>query len=56
MLAIDQCLLGRRIEPIRYDLLTARGSDHRAQVLDFRLRSGAADTESRRSSSGEGRR
>lgn len=32
---IDQCILGPRIQPLRYSLLSTRLSDHRIQVLDF---------------------
>jgi len=35
MLAIDQCLIGQRIEPVDYTLGTG-ASDHRWQRLDFR--------------------
>lgn len=35
VLAIDQCLLGGRIRPARYDLVSTMSSDHREQVLDF---------------------
>ncbi len=35
--AIDQCILGRRIDPVRYRLDTSVHSDHRRQVLDFSI-------------------
>jgi vancomycin resistance protein VanJ len=33
--AIDQCIVGSRIEPVHYELRTALCSDHRRQVLTF---------------------
>ncbi|MBN1591360.1 MAG: hypothetical protein JW888_17740 [Pirellulales bacterium] len=35
--AIDQCILGRRVVPARYRLVTSLYSDHRRQVLDFTM-------------------
>jgi len=35
--AIDQCILGERIVPHRYELHTSLHSDHRLQLLDFAL-------------------
>jgi len=32
---IDQCILGPRIQPLRYSLISTGLSDHRIQVLDF---------------------
>jgi endonuclease/exonuclease/phosphatase family metal-dependent hydrolase len=37
MWAIDQCLLAPRVQAVRYTLDSTLLSDHRAQVLDFRL-------------------
>jgi len=34
---IDQCILGPRIRPIRYDLVSTGVSDHRLQCLEFSL-------------------
>jgi vancomycin resistance protein VanJ len=34
MLAIDQCIVGPRLKPIRYDLDSTLLSDHRIQILD----------------------
>jgi len=34
---IDQCILGPRIEPIRYDILPTGRGDHRLQILDFSI-------------------
>ena len=42
MYAIDQLLLGERIEPVEYELITSRRSDHRLQRFEFHLRDGAA--------------
>jgi len=36
--AIDQCLVGPRIEPVDYTLRTSLASDHRIQILDYRLK------------------
>lgn len=36
--AIDQCILGPRLQALRYDLVTHALSDHRMQVLDFAVR------------------
>lgn len=36
--AIDQCIVGPRVQALRYDLVTTRLSDHRMQVLDFAVR------------------
>jgi vancomycin resistance protein VanJ len=33
--AIDQCILGKRIRPVAYELESSPRSDHRRQVLDF---------------------
>ena len=33
--AIDQCIVGSRVRPIRYFLVSTLRSDHRAQVMDF---------------------
>ena len=33
--AIDQCILGKRIVPIRYELASSIHSDHRRQILEF---------------------
>lgn len=38
VLAIDQCIVGERIRPLRYRLESTACSDHRRQVLDFELR------------------
>jgi vancomycin resistance protein VanJ len=38
MLAIDQCLHGPRIAPVRYELRTSLSSDHRLQVFDAAIR------------------
>jgi vancomycin resistance protein VanJ len=38
VLAIDQTILSDRIEPFSYALHSTIVSDHRMQVLDFRLR------------------
>lgn len=35
VLAIDQCLAGPRIQPVRYELQSTLLSDHRLQCLDF---------------------
>ena len=43
--AIDQCILGRRIVPLRYDLETTTCSDHRLQILDFTARGAAISAE-----------
>lgn len=37
LLAIDQCLLGERIQPLHYELVSTFSSDHREQVLDFSI-------------------
>ncbi len=37
---LDQCIIGERIVPIRYQLLPGEPSDHRLQRLDFRLAGG----------------
>lgn len=34
---IDQCVLGPRVRPIRYDLVATGAGDHRMQVLSFSL-------------------
>ncbi|MFP4056767.1 MAG: endonuclease/exonuclease/phosphatase family protein [Candidatus Brocadiia bacterium] len=34
---IDQCILGPRVRPVRYDLVSTGLSDHRMQVFDFEL-------------------
>lgn len=36
--AIDQCIVGPRVIPLRYDLESSWHSDHRMQVLEFTLR------------------
>lgn len=36
--AIDQCILGRNIVPVRYRLESTAVSDHRMQTLDFALK------------------
>jgi endonuclease/exonuclease/phosphatase (EEP) superfamily protein YafD len=41
--ALDQCILGPRIEPIRYDLQSSLFSDHRRQVLDISITPFAID-------------
>ena len=33
--AIDQCIIGPRLKPLRYDLQSTLLSDHRLQILDF---------------------
>jgi len=38
LLAIDQCILGPRIAPIRFALRSRLASDHRRQILDFTIR------------------
>jgi len=38
MLAIDQCILGERVLPARYELRSTVASDHRLQVLDFAIK------------------
>lgn len=35
VLAIDQCVCGPRVHPVRYDLQSSVFSDHRIQILDF---------------------
>jgi len=35
--AIDQCILGQRIQPVIYDLESSFRSDHRRQVLEFMI-------------------
>lgn len=35
--AIDQCILGKRVHPVKYRIVHALRSDHCAQVLDFKL-------------------
>lgn len=35
--AIDQCIVGSRLRPLRYDLVTSLRSDHRLQVLEFEM-------------------
>ena len=45
--AIDQCILGGRIEPLNYDLHSTLVSDHRMQVFDFRVRGGGSDRRGR---------
>ena len=35
--AIDQCILGQRISPVRYDLESSWRSDHKRQVLEFTI-------------------
>jgi hypothetical protein len=37
--AIDQCIVGERVDPVRYELGSTRWSDHRYQVLDLSRRS-----------------
>jgi hypothetical protein len=34
-LAIDQCMIGPRLKPVRYELQSTLLSDHRLQILDF---------------------
>src|SRR5262249_21619073 len=34
--AIDQCVVGPRVEALRYDLRSTAASDHRLQRLEFR--------------------
>lgn len=36
--AIDQCIVGPRLQAVRYDLVTTEFSDHRMQRLDFVVR------------------
>ena len=36
--AIDQCIVGERVEPVRYELGSTRWSDHRYQVLELTRR------------------
>jgi endonuclease/exonuclease/phosphatase (EEP) superfamily protein YafD len=36
--AIDQCIVGPRLQALRYELVTSTLSDHRMQMLDFALR------------------
>ncbi|MBN2310711.1 MAG: hypothetical protein JXR94_17190 [Candidatus Hydrogenedentes bacterium] len=38
VLAIDQCIAGPRIDTVRYRLESSWASDHRRQVLEFRVR------------------
>lgn len=38
--AIDQCLFGPRVAPLRYELVSTAASDHRLQRFDFQLASG----------------
>jgi len=38
VLAIDQCLIGQRVEPLAYRLVSTLESDHRLQCFDFRLK------------------
>lgn len=35
--AIDQCIAGRNVVPLRYEIASSARSDHRMQVLDFAL-------------------
>jgi len=35
--AIDQCMFGKRIKPLRYSLQASLHSDHRRQVFDFTI-------------------
>jgi hypothetical protein len=37
VLGLDQCITGPRVRPVQYDLRSTRASDHRMQVLDFRM-------------------
>lgn len=37
MLAIDQCIVGKRVVPRSYELRSTRYSDHRLQLLRFRV-------------------
>ena len=39
--AIDQCIVGARITPVSYDLVSTLRSDHRLQVLDFHFDPGS---------------
>ncbi len=39
LLAIDQCIVGPRVEALRYELRASLASDHRLQYLRFRQRS-----------------
>lgn len=43
--AIDHCILGERVQALRYDLQSSLRSDHRMQVLDFELRAPAPPAE-----------
>ena len=36
--AIDQCIVGPRVQPLRYTQRSTTSSDHRMQIFDFRLR------------------
>jgi hypothetical protein len=36
--AIDQCVVGPRVEALRYELRSTAASDHRLQRLEFRPR------------------
>jgi len=44
--AIDQCIVGPRIVPHRYDLESSLHSDHRMQVLEFSIEDGDEGTRS----------
>lgn len=35
--AIDQCIFGKRIIPVQYDLFASTKSDHRRQMFEFRM-------------------
>lgn len=37
VLALDQCIVGHRVQPMRYYIRTTGRSDHRMQVLDFAI-------------------
>jgi endonuclease/exonuclease/phosphatase family metal-dependent hydrolase len=45
--AIDQCIVGPRVEAIRYELHSKWASDHRLQRLQFRLRDSGNGAEER---------
>jgi vancomycin resistance protein VanJ len=57
--ALDQCIVGRRVRPLHYELDATLLSDHRMQILDFRFGDDRAiapaghDNTHRRESNGE---
>jgi vancomycin resistance protein VanJ len=45
MLAIDQCLIGKRVQAVSYRLQSTTLSDHRLQCFDFRLKESAVGSD-----------